>query len=603
MQKDRPMISLLENNNGSSATSPKPRSNNYIDKCLGVFLVMLVSIFSVSLFKNISYPLLWADESITVMHGKRVLEYGYPKVHDGKNVVYDLRHPNKKLGIDEKTDAYIGGANWGMYYVAAVAVYFAEMSDDLYTKTAILRIPFAFAGLAGLALLAFLTAQFFSSSTSKKGFWVLFVFFELISISLVLHLREARYYSPTVFLTALVIAIYIRYSILKKIGYRMYAVLLTVSLFLLFLTFSPVYFIFLVAIFLYESISTAKYFFLKYSINRGHIAPVATISAINLFKHFLKNMLPLMLSIIAVIPLIFFFKTFYIADEMAKYKYYLFGISKWGMYLENLKIIWRYFTSFDFIYLAIFLKVCLLLSFIWLAPRNLSPPDTQKLKYSNFLTVIFIVYFFAIARIPNYPFTRYFIPLQPILALIIIMDLILVYNIITHHQSRGIIYFKTVLIILFAGFIFANISRNMEYLSGHVYEMSHQYKGPLDHLIPFIKEKYKDTDKLIIATNYEETSFMYYLDSKVIIGYVGNNLEQDMEIVPDIVVYRKGWKNYPKIFVYYLESNTYERISFPFYDYKVNNIPDLIMPFEFKHQFYTLYTQNELNKIAIYLKR
>jgi hypothetical protein len=143
----------------------------------------------------------------------------------------------------------------------------------------------------------------------------------------------------------------------------------------------------------------------------------------------------------------------------------------------------------------------------------------------------------------------------------------------------------------------------MEYFSGHIYELSHQYKGPLDHLIPFIKENYEDTDKLIIATNYEETSFMYYLDSKVIIGYVGYNLEKDLEIVPDIVVYRKGWKNFPKIFISFLEKNTYERISFPVYDYKVNNIPDLIMPFEFKHQFYTLYTQDELNKVAIYLKR
>jgi hypothetical protein len=40
----------------------------------------------VSLFKNISYPLFWADESMAVMGGVRVLEYGYPKVHDGKNV-------------------------------------------------------------------------------------------------------------------------------------------------------------------------------------------------------------------------------------------------------------------------------------------------------------------------------------------------------------------------------------------------------------------------------------------------------------------------------------------------------------------------------------
>src|SRR5512139_1342528 len=137
-------------------------------RCLTLIFFSLSLLFVVSLLKNISYPFLWADESMTVMHGKRVLEYGYPKVHDGKNVLYDLRHSNPKLGIDEKTDAYIGGANWGMYYVAAVAVTLAEMSNDIFTKTAILRIPFALTGLIGLVILGLLGAEFFDSRFSKK---------------------------------------------------------------------------------------------------------------------------------------------------------------------------------------------------------------------------------------------------------------------------------------------------------------------------------------------------------------------------------------------------------------------------------------------------
>jgi hypothetical protein len=69
---------------------------------------------------------------------------------------------------------------------------------------------------------------------------------------------------------------------------------------------------------------------------------------------------------------------------------------------------------------------------------------------------------------------------------------------------------------------------------------------------------------------------MYYLDSKVIVGYVGNNLEEDMQMVPDIVIFRKGWRNLdPKIFIDFLVRRRYERISFPVVDYKVNNIPEL----------------------------
>ncbi len=572
-------------------------------RCLTVIFYFLSLLFVVSLFKNISYPLLWADESMTVMHGKRVLEYGYPKVHDGKNVVYDLRHSNPKLGIDPKTDAYVGGANWGMYYFAAVAVRLAQMSDDLFTKTAVLRIPFALAGLIGLTILAFLGAQFFENRLSQQGFLTLFTFLELTSVPLVLHLREARYYSLTVFLTALVIFIYARYRILKKARYLTCAVLLTLSLFFLFATFSPVYFIFLIAIFLYESIGFVKDLFSKYVKKSGQILSDPP-SLYQSFKYYLRNLIPLILSLIAVSPLISFFKTSYIAREIAKFNILSSGITEWEMYLANLSIIWRYFRSSDLIYLAIFLKFCLLFSFIRLSFKKLPSLDIRKLMFSNLLTVILVIYFFAIARIPNFLFTRYFIPLQPVLAVMIILDGALVYNLISLRPSLKIKYYKVILLIVFVGFISTNISKNMEYLKGHVYELFHQYKGPLDYLIPFIKEAYKDTDELVIATNYEETSFMYYLESKVIIGYVGNNLEEDTRAVPDIVIFRKGWRNLdPRIFIGFLGRRYYQRVSFPVFDYSVNNIPELNFSPAYRHQFRTLNTEDERMKVDIFLKR
>src|SRR6185436_20880908 len=75
--------------------------------------IVLLCLFLISIFKNISFPLFWADESMTAIGTERVLEYGYPKVHDGKNVFYDLRHSNPVLGINEENDAYVGGAGWG----------------------------------------------------------------------------------------------------------------------------------------------------------------------------------------------------------------------------------------------------------------------------------------------------------------------------------------------------------------------------------------------------------------------------------------------------------------------------------------------------------
>jgi hypothetical protein len=248
-------------------------------RILTIFLVLLCMLFLLSLFKNISYPLFWADESMTVMGGVRVLEYGYPKVHDGKNVLYDLRHPNLSLGIDEKTDAYIGGANWGQYYFAVPGIKLAEMSDDLFTKTGIIRVTFAVMGLAGLAILAFLGRQFFHTPLSQTGFLALFVFFELISVPLVLHLREARYYPLTVFLIALTVFVYNRYRILEKMRYSSYAVLLVVFIFSV-CQFFPVYFIFFASFFIFESILLIKRLLVTYLGKRGETGASFTLKEI-----------------------------------------------------------------------------------------------------------------------------------------------------------------------------------------------------------------------------------------------------------------------------------------------------------------------------------
>ena len=72
------------------------------------------------LFARLDAPLFWADEGETAMFAQRVLEYGYPKVHGERNVVYQFG-PNIALGVKEGSDAYIG-TTWGQFYFAALFV-------------------------------------------------------------------------------------------------------------------------------------------------------------------------------------------------------------------------------------------------------------------------------------------------------------------------------------------------------------------------------------------------------------------------------------------------------------------------------------------------
>lgn len=575
------------------------------ERYLVVLLCLLSLMFLISLFKNISYPLFWADEGMTVMGGVRVLQYGYPKVHDGKNVFYDLLHPDTSLGIDEKTDAYIGGANWGQYYFATLGIKLAEISDDIFTKTAIIRVSFALIGLAGLVLFALLATQFFHTNLSRTGFLALFVFLEVLSVPLVLHLREARYYPLTFFFTAFIIFVYAQFRILKRTKYPAYAILLTASLFLLFFTFSPSYFIFLGAILLFESVLFVGDLFSRYG-KKHEGGTTASHPQNGLFKNYFSYILPLILSMIIVYPLTVFFRTFHIASEMARYNTQMFLIDQAGMLRANFEVMWRFFASSDLMYLAIFLKICLLICFLWKSSgKGLLQFDRHKVIFSNFLTILFILYFFAIGKIPNFPFTRYFIPLQPVLTLIIIFDSAVLYAVISNYQSSARAYAKVAFVIIIIGFIVFHVYDNSSFLEGHLYELSHQYKGPLDYVIPYIQEKYGNTSDLVIATNYEETSFMYYLNAKVTIGYVGNNLEEDVRTRPDIVVYRKSWPDSKgkEIFMGFLLQNPYERISFPVMDYSVNNIPELNWQARFHHQFRTIETSDELEKIDIYIRK
>ena len=48
----------------------------------------------------------------------------------------------------------------------------------------------------------------------------------------------------------------------------------------------------------------------------------------------------------------------------------------------------------------------------------------------------------------------------------------------------------------------------------------------------------EDTSELVIATKYEEPVYMYYLGSRVIVGYYGASLARDLELQPDVIVPR-----------------------------------------------------------------
>lgn len=541
---------------------------------IGVF-VLLCFAFAFSLFKNIAYPLLWNDEAETAVFANRILDYGYPKIDDNKNALYLFEAPGK-IAWDKKTGAYIG-SNWGQYYYSVMGAILAKKENDIYKKTALLRLPFAIIGLTGLGVMTLSAIGLFKKNTSSKLLFLsLFALFELLSIPLILHLREVRYYSPLIFLLACLFYVYINHKFFDPTRYFYYISSTILLMFFLFNTFSPAYFIFSATVILYEFSDFLKNPKIK-------------------IRSFIVNMAPFIVSAILTAPLLIFFRTFHISGEYAR-----FAQGYCAPYHIRVFEIVNFFLHYDFLWLVIGIK-CILLSL-----KLYSHPETnRKFQISNLLSLFFVIYVVVIAKMPlPILFQRYYIAIQPILALILLVDLFNAFELISNIKDGN---FKRRLKAMFAFlitaiFLLTGINK-IEPIKRHFYEITHRYRGPLDFVIPYIKANYKDPERLIIATNYEEPSYMYYLGSKVIVGFVGNNLEEDSKMQPDIIVPRKQRLfGQQRAFAEFLQKGRYRKNSFPVLDYLVNNMPE-IGHGRFSHLYKTPLATNENERLDIFIRQ
>jgi hypothetical protein len=219
---------------------------------------------------------------------------------------------------------------------------------------------------------------------------------------------------------------------------------------------------------------------------------------------------------------------------------------------------------------------------------------TEKLRVSNFLTYFVVGYIILIAITP-FMFDRYFILLQPVLSIIIILDGFIVFELIQSQKSREIVVY-----ILGISFLLSLVNK-ADLMKDHLYELTHKYRGPLDYIIYFIKDNFKNPENLTIATNHEVTVYMYYLDSKIYTDY-NDKSEAYKSSKPDLIIPRKYMV--PEPFVEkvneLLNEGGYKKLSFPIYDYPANNIPELSISLH--HLFETKFASNDSERVDLYIK-
>ncbi|MCR4280410.1 MAG: hypothetical protein NUV82_03240 [Candidatus Komeilibacteria bacterium] len=512
-----------------------------------IVVVLAALLLIISTLSYLGYPLLWNDEADTAMFGRSIQEHGYPKPKLGANTLYHMPHPDLTLGVKESIDAFIPHG-WAQYYIAAAADKLTNLSDQLHIKTALLRLPFALIGITGIFLLALLITKVFASRKQKFIGAILFLTLVLLTPNIALHLREVRYYPLVIFLIGYLSFLFYKIYIEEKVNTGLYKWLLVFALWLLYNTFAPVFFIF---------VATAA-IWLFYLWLQDYL------TSKNWKRSWIRQWprwWPWLTSLISGLPLLWLYETFFIARVTAQQ--FNFGFSD---YLDNIGAIITFLSQTGSLYLLIVtVAITLILKFrehqVWNSAE----------KLFLFLCLLFAVYLLGIARIP-FLFERYFIELR--LLILIIISLSIVINIQQLNKIGSQSFNKIAYATMIGVLILLGVLLRWEYISGYWSQLTNRYYGPTGYAVKYLKSVYQDPSDLIIATNYEEQVYMYYLKSRVIVGYVGNNLAEDRGLSPDVIIYRRDWTGHEDIFTDYLEKDDYRVISLPIMDYKYNNIAE-----------------------------
>lgn len=143
-----------------------------------IFLLLIGSLF---LLTNLGNGRLWQDEAETALLGRHTLQFGYPKAFDGTHYV------NPALPVR---------AGYAWTYHPWLPMYLAATSFSLFGEgTVSARFPFALFGLGALGLSYWMIKRIFGNVFLAR----VATLFLVTSVPFLLHMRQCRYYAPTLF--------------------------------------------------------------------------------------------------------------------------------------------------------------------------------------------------------------------------------------------------------------------------------------------------------------------------------------------------------------------------------------------------------------------
>ncbi|MGB2631124.1 MAG: glycosyltransferase family 39 protein [Candidatus Omnitrophota bacterium] len=373
------------------------------------------------------------------------------------------------------------GENHAWLYHPWVQFYIAALSFFLFgTSTLAARLPFAVLGVINvlmLYLLAYrLTRQRFTAACAA--------FLMAFSVPYILLMRQCRYYAPAVFFVLFILYFYSKFresgairdlfffsAGLVGLGYTVHGM------------FVPIY-------------AAVGLHYLLFSFDK---------------KTFFKTALAGAIVLGAVLPWMFF-------SNSAAHTAAISLERIWDNMEFQIRMVNKYVfpvVFFVFVY------------FVWamrskkLVP-DLAPREKDALKLV-FMTIAVSFAAFSFAQERNFRYLVYFIPLLMMAEAMILLRLA--------RFSRAVM----------AGFLFVsvmtgvcNMGKPNFFLPKYLYEITHDYDGPIEGIVTFLRERARPGDTVKII--YGDLPIMFYTGLAV-----DNSCIYDERHMPEWIVFRNGW--------------------------------------------------------------
>lgn len=489
----------------------------FANKTYSILTVILLIIFTMGMLKNLGNIAYWEDEGETVQLGKSVLEFGYPKVFDGKSFIL-IDENYRSDNFARLTSPYL------QFYVAATGIWLSRTSAN----TLLVRLPFALFAVTGVWISWFIFRKL------KYPRFTLFLYSLSLSTSVQLYLywRQARHYA-----LQFPLGLGLLYSYLN-LGKRKWN--------LLFLIFG------------------IMFYHAYYPGFAGFYLGIVIHALIRKFTDKSYQLKPLIVNTLILVTINF---------PIALYLHHYGQLPNNG-YIKTLMV-----YLMDLNYFAYFKITIIATAVILILKRSNFLKFFQSYNYSLslFSLIIPAFLFFTTFGVHN---QRYISVLIPYLFLILgfLIDRLL--KIISGHIKVKLNFIRLISIPLLIWLVTISHPNFFTELKAFTQELKNKYYGPIEGIVNTISGvnglKQINSDltqqpKILIATNFEDGAIYSYLGAQFLNMQAPANEYKFGNRLPDWIIIRKNW-GWEEYFRPFLQKGNYEKIETEYCDLPYENV-------------------------------